>query len=299
MNKETGEPEIRKPGKSSRFEPLIGSSLIFTVLLALTYLILPPIQTYIETNNIEVPQVSTGFATIYFLVAAGVMGLILFLIPVKFLRLVLKALFALMFVWGVFVYTVLYLPFVAAVIIAGGMGLLWFIQPRLWLHNLLLIFALVSLGSTLGPAFSPWAVALLLGLLSVYDVVAVGSGYMIWMVKQMALSEVVPAFLIPKKLSDWNMTFKQAGLAGLLTDEPGKRELSVLGGGDLGLPLVLITSVYFTYGLSSSLIVSGFTFLGLFFAYFIQIYVIKGKPLPALPPISLLAVTGLVIAYFF
>jgi presenilin-like A22 family membrane protease len=290
--------ESQKMEKPSKFEPLLGSSVIFLILLVLTYLVVSQVETYIETNQIAIPQVSTSFAIFYFLGSVVVMGIILYLIPVSVLRLVLKALFAFMFAWGVFVFAALYLPVVAAGLIAAGLGLFWFIQPRLWLHNILLIFSLVSLGATLGPMFSPWAVSLLLGALSVYDLVAVGSGYMMWMVKQMASSETVPAFLIPRKLTSWNMTFKQAGLTGLLSDEPGKRELSVLGGGDLGLPLVLITSVYFTYGFLSSLIVSLFTFFGLFFAYFIQIYVIKGKPLPALPPISSLAVIGLLIAYF-
>lgn len=284
--------------KPSRLEPLLGSSIIFFILLVLTYLVVAQVETYIETNQIAVPQVSTSFAILYFLAAAAVMGIILYLIPISVLRLALKALFGFMFAWGVFVFAALYLPAIAAGIIAAGLGLFWFTQPHLWLHNILLIFSLVSLGATMGPMFSPWAVSLLLGVLSIYDLVAVGSGYMIWMVKQMSLSETVPAFLIPRKLTSWNMTFKEAGLAGLLSDEPGKRELSVLGGGDLGLPLVLITSVYFTYGFFSSLIVSLFTFFGLFFAYIIQIYVIKGKPLPALPPISFLAFMGLLVAYF-
>jgi presenilin-like A22 family membrane protease len=286
-----------KMGKLSRWTPFLGSSGIFLILQMLTFLVLSRVAIYIETNQIVVPRISTEFALFYFLGSVAVIGVILYFIPITLLRLVLKAFFAFMFAWGIFVFTVLFLPVSAAVIAATGMGLYWFIQPRLWLHNILLIFSLVSLGATLGPVFSPWAVGLLLGVLSVYDLIAVGTGYMIWMVRQMALSETIPAFLLPRKLTSWNMTFKQAGVKGLLDEVDGRRELTVLGGGDLGLPLVLLTSVYFTRGFLSSLIVAVFTFLGLFVAYFIQIYVIKGKPLPALPPIAAFAFTGFLVGY--
>ena len=283
-------------GNQSRLDPFFGSSVIFIICQALTFLVVSQVKAFIEANQIAVPQVSTGFAVLYFLGAVVVMGIILSLIPISILRLVLKALFAFLYSWGVFVFLGLYLPVIAAMLIATALGLIWFFQPRIWLHNLLLIFSLVSLGATLGPLFSPWAVSLLLGILSIYDLVAVGSGYMIWMVKQLALSETLPAFLIPRRLISWNMTFKEAGVTNLLNDEPRHRELSVLGGGDLGLPLVLITSVYFTYGFLSALIVAVFSFIGLFFAYFIQIYILKGKPLPALPPISLVSFIGFLIA---
>ena len=283
-------------GNQSRLDPFFGSSIIFIICQALTFLVVSQVKAFIEANQIAVPQVSTGFAVLYFLGAVVVMGIILSLIPISILRLVLKALFAFLYSWGVFVFLGLYLPVIAAMLVATALGLIWFFQPRIWLHNLLLIFSLVSLGATLGPLFSPWAVSLLLGILSIYDLVAVGSGYMIWMVKQMALSETLPAFLIPRRLISWNMTFKEAGVTNLLNDEPRHRELSVLGGGDLGLPLVLITSVYFTYGFLSALIVAVFSFIGLFFAYFIQIYILKGKPLPALPPISLVSFIGFLIA---
>jgi presenilin-like A22 family membrane protease len=287
----------KKGNELARLEPFLGSSAVFFILLVLTYAVVSQVETYITTNQITIPQVATGFALGYFAGMVAVIGLILYLIPVKYLRLVLKVFFTLMFAWGVFVFFVLYLPTFASVILAGGLALYWFLRPCLWLHNILLIFSLVSLGATLGPVFSPWAVSLLLGVLSVYDLIAVGSGFMVWMVRQMALSETVPAFLIPRRLTAWNMSFKQAGLTELLSEDKGERELTVLGGGDLGLPLILITSVYFTFGFINSLIVAIFSYLGLFIAYCVQIYIIKGKPLPALPPISIMAFIGLLFSY--
>jgi len=293
---ETQIVESEKATKPARFEPFVGSTIIFAICLILTFLTVSQVKIFIETNQIEVPEVSTSFAVFYFLGAAILMGIILYLAPISILRLILKALFAFLFAWGVFVFAALYLPVIAALAIAVISGAFWFFQPRLWLHNLLMIFSLVSLSATMGPVFSPWAVSLLLGILSIYDLVAVGSGYMVWMVKQLSLSETVPAFLIPKNFKNWNMTFKQAGVMGILDEKTKERELSVLGGGDLGLPLILVTSVYFANGLPSAAIVALFVFIGLLLAYTIQIYILKGRPLPALPPTSLVSFIGLLIA---
>src|SRR5450759_975895 len=117
MNKDTRETtESGKMEKSSRFEPLLGSSIIFFILIALTYTVVPPVQTYIETNQIAIPQISTSFAVVYFIVAAAVMGVILFFIPTKVLRVFLKGLFAFMFAWGVFVFTYVFLDLVPSLI---------------------------------------------------------------------------------------------------------------------------------------------------------------------------------------
>lgn len=282
--------------KQSRLDLFLGSGLIFILCQALTFFAVFQVTVFLETNQIAVPKVSTGFALIYFLSAAVLLGLILYFIPIAVLRLVLKILFAFLYSWGVFVFLGLSLPAVAAVLIAVTLGLIWFFRPRIWLHDLLMIFSLASLGATMGPLFSPWEVVVLLAALSVYDVIAVRFGYMVWLVKRLSLSETLPAFLIPKEMKGWNLTFKEANIKNLLEAEFGQREFSVLGGGDLGLPLVLITSVFFSYGFVSSLIVGVFSLTGLFLAYFIQIYILKGKPLPALPPISFVSFIGFLVA---
>jgi hypothetical protein len=73
------------------------------------------------------------------------------------------------------------------------------------------------------------------------------------------------------------------------------RKYSILGGGDIGFPLLLSSSVYFTYGLNNALLVAMFSLFGLVSAYWIQTTFIKGKPMPALPPIAVLSLVGLLI----
>ena len=71
--------------------------------------------------------------------------------------------------------------------------------------------------------------------------------------------------------------------------------LTMNGGGDIAFPLLLTASVYFARGLGSSLIIAAFGFAGLVMAYLIQSFILKGKPIPALPPIALLSLIGLLI----
>ena len=81
-------------------------------------------------------------------------------------------------------------------------------------------------------------------------------------------------------------------------DESSERWFSILGGGDIGLPLLLVVSVFFTYGVTSSLILSAFSLLGLIAVYWIQAVFLKGKPMAALPPITFACLVGFLIVYF-
>jgi len=60
-------------------------------------------------------------------------------------------------------------------------------------------------------------------------------------------------------------------------------------------PLLLISSVYFAGGLSPSVAIAAFALLGLAAAYWIQATFLKGKPMPALPPIAATPLIGLPI----
>jgi len=135
-------------------------------------------------------------------------------------------------------------------------------------------------------------------VISVYDVLAVRLGYMLWMVKRLSESGTLPAFVIPRRISAWNLNLKEAGFKKLFEDVSAEMEFSILGGGDIGFPLLLIVSVFFVYGFTSSAIVAVFSLLGLVSAYLIQLFLLKGKPMPALPPISFLSLIGFLIVYF-
>jgi len=244
----------------------------------------------------ETPAYSSlGPILIYFFAVVVVLGVVLFIVPVTTIKLILKGLFAFLFAWGIFIILVMWLPLAAAIAIALAVGLGWFFFPRIWLHNIALTLALVGVGAVFGRFISPWTSMILLAVLAIYDFLAVRFGYMLWMAKKLSDTNTLPAFIIPRSLSDWKYSLKPSSVARIAETIPAERKYSILGGGDIGFPLVLTASVYFSRGLPGAIIIAIFTITGLAAAYWIQATFLKGKPIPALPPIAVVSLVGLVI----
>ncbi|MDP2918600.1 MAG: presenilin family intramembrane aspartyl protease [Dehalococcoidia bacterium] len=280
--------------------PVVWGCLIFIAGAALASYTGNRVIAYLTANpQLTLPEVRTQTPVIYFFIAVIVVGLILFLIPIARLKLVFRILFSVLWAWGLFVTLVLALPSaITAVVIAIAGGLFWFISPRVWLHNLLLLIALASVGAVFGTMLSPWQIMILLGVVSVYDVVAVRFGYMMWMAKKLSDTDSLPAFIIHKSGSGWNLNLKHKDARKMIAGEAGEREFSILGGGDIGFPLILMVSVLDESGFAGSLIVAAFALAGLIGAYAIQRLFLKGKPMPALPPIALASLMGLLVVKF-
>jgi presenilin-like A22 family membrane protease len=310
-----------KINKPARLNPIYWSLIIFIVAQIITFSVIARENTFLNNKQIYVPtqpaqivtvwpqtttspsgQVTTtpaysslGPILIYFFSVVVILGVVLFLVPVSILRLLLKALFAFLFGWGIFIILVLWLPLAATVPIALAVGLAWFFFPRIWLHNLALVLALSAVGAVFGRFISPWTAMILLAALAVYDFLAVRFGYMLWMAKKLSDSNTLPAFIIPRGISDWNSSLKKSSVAKIAEETPAERKYSILGGGDIGFPLLLMSSVYFARGLTGAMIIAAFTILGLMGAYWIQAVFLKGKPMPALPPIAVMSLIGLII----
>jgi presenilin-like A22 family membrane protease len=144
----------------------------------------------------------------------------------------------------------------------------------------------------------PWPIMAFLLVVALYDFLAVRFGYMIWMANKLSKSDSLPAFVIPKTASNWNHNLKSAGSHTIIEGEASEREYSILGGGDIGFPLILMVSVHTNYGFGSAVIVAAFSLAGLISAFVIQGLFLKGKPMPALPPISIASLIGLLIVRF-
>ena len=280
--------------KKSSIHPFLESSLILLVAQVLVFALAFQEKHFLESQEITPPEVSVGFPIIYFFVAVAVIGIVLFVVPQQALKLVLKAVFFILLGWGVFVALGFSLPVAAALAIAVIAALLWLFMPKIWLHNLLLIGAVASVGSVFGVFLAPWTAIVFMLVLSVYDVLAVRFGYMMWMLKNLSVSDTLPAFIIPRTIPGWNIDVRKTRIF----DEESERDFSVLGGGDIGFPLILMVSVFFAHGFTRSLVVGGFSLLGLAAAYWVQHKIFKGRPTPALPPISLLSIIGYLIICF-
>ena len=243
---------------------------------------------------IEVPAHSAlGPILIYILVAAAVLGLTLSKIPLAALKVVLRLLFALLFSWGAFIATVFYLPLPVAVAIAVVFGTFWFLIPLVWLHNLVLILAVSSIGAVFGRFITPWTAMAIILALAIYDFLAVRFKFMLWMADRLSQINALPALIIPKNYSEWNSNLKKREK--IIEVNPDKREYSILGGGDIAFPCLLTASVYFAQGLAPAAIIAVLGSLGLGSVYVIQAIFLKGKPMPALPPIAAFTLVGLLI----
>ena len=293
--------------------------VLFAVAQMLILLVAPRIDPFLEENNIEIPTqpsapiswwpgevilpdgeiidvpVHSAFGpiVIYILAAAAVLGVTLYKIPVKALRVLLRILFALLFSWGAFIVTVFYVPLPVAVSIAVAFGTFWFLMPLVWLHNLVLILAVSSVGAVFGRFITPWTAMGIILALAVYDFLAVRFRFMLWMADRLSQINALPALIIPRKHSEWNFNLKKREK--IIEVNPVEREYSILGGGDIAFPCLLTASVYFAQGPKPAIIIAILGLLGLVSVYAIQAMILKGKPMPALPPIAAFTLVGLLI----
>jgi presenilin-like A22 family membrane protease len=293
--------------------------VLFAVAQMFIFLVAPRIDPFLEDNNIEIPtqpsapiswwpgevtlpdgevidvpvHSALGPIIIYILAAAAVLGLTLYKIPLKALKVLLRILFALLFSWGAFIATVFYMPLPVAVSIAIAFGTFWFLIPLVWLHNLVLILAVSSVGAVFGRFITPWTAMAIILVLAIYDFLAVRFKYMLWMADRLSQINALPALIIPKNYSEWNFNLKKREK--IIEVNPAEREYSILGGGDIAFPCLLTASVYFAQGLKPAAIIAVFGLLGLVSVYAIQAIFLKGKPMPALPPIAVFTLVGLLI----
>lgn len=296
--------------------------VLFALAQILILLVVPRIDPFLEENEIEVPtlpsepiywwpgEITTpdgevievpahsalGPILIYILAAAGVLGLTLYKIPLTALKVLLRLLFALLFSWGAFIATVFYVPLQVAVAIAIVVGALWFLTPVVWLHNLALILAVSSLGAVFGRFITPWTAMAIILALAIYDFLAVRFRFMLWMADRLSEVNALPALIIPKDYSAWNLNLRKRGEKVVELD-PAKREYSILGGGDIAFPCLLTASVYFARGMKPAATVAVLGLVGLIAVYVIQAVFLKGKPMPALPPIAAFTLVGLLIIW--
>ena len=284
--------------KAAHFQPLFTACLLYVAGLILTFLYIQPGKTYIEENQIAMPQVDPVPIILYFLGVVVVIGLILYFIPISKLKLILRLLFAFFYAWGIFVITGIFLPVYVSIGLGAALAIIWLFLPFIWLQNVLLLITLVGVGGVFGAMISPWSMVAVMAVISVYDVVAVFSGYMMWMAKRLSMTDSLPAFIFPAKAGDFRINVRGSESRTIFESEKAERDYSLLGGGDIGFPLIFVTAVYFHYDLAAALLVAAFSLGGLVLAYILQMTLMKGKPLPALPPISLMTIIGFLIVYF-
>jgi presenilin-like A22 family membrane protease len=306
--------------RPSRLNTVYLGLLLFVVAEILILLVAPRIDPFLDENNIDIPtqppapiawwpgevtlpsgevidvpaNSALGPILLYIFVAVIVLGITLYKIPLAALKVLLRLLFALLFSWGAFIATIFYVPLPVAVAIAVALGTVWFLIPLVWLHNLVLVLAVSSIGAVFGRFISPWTAMAIILALAVYDFLAVRFRFMLWMADRLSQVNALPALIIPKSYSEWNLNLKKREQK-IIELNPAERDYSILGGGDIAFPCLLTASVYFARGFEAAAIIAAFGLLGLISVYVIQAIFLKGKPMPALPPIAAFTLIGLLI----
>ena len=169
-------------------------------------------------------------------------------------------------------------------------GFLYF--KNVLIHNIGIILAVAGVGSLLGSVIFPGTVVIIMVILSFYDIIAVYvTGHMIKMAKIMMKSGAVFGFIIPSQMSGF---FFHKGEAQAQAGTGGD-QFMILGSGDVGLPVVLASSVA-RYSLAGAIIVAVFSLAGLFITHLIFVNQKERKPMAALPPIATMSIVGYLIS---
>lgn len=160
-----------------------------------------------------------------------------------------------------------------------------FVFPSIFLHNVLFLISIVSFSSVISLELSPIVIVILLALFAVYDIVSVyWTKHMVKMAKAMIERHLIFGFIIPEKIKYNFWRVKEA--------RPGKDSgVIFLGGGDIGLPLFLVANVSFA-GIFQGVVVAVFAILGMILSYYLFVSQKLRKPMPALPPISMMTIIG-------
>src|SRR6056297_4090102 len=228
------------------------------------------------------------------LVSFGIITLIIVAISYfkkmkKSKKVVFKGAFIIAIFWGSLFLFSLYLPLWPLLTLVGGLIGLWLISPKIWLHDLLIIFGLAGAGTAMGVSFSPLSIVILLLIFSVYDVIAVyKTKHMVKMAKEMIGANAIIGFVVPKRLKGFKESLKKV--------EPGGKFM-IIGGGDIVFPLVFCASMT-SIGIIETSIVMIFSFLGILISFFTFFSQKIRKPIPALPPIALFSILGYLLTLF-
>lgn len=176
-----------------------------------------------------------------------------------------------------------------ALILALSLGLWKILRPNIWIHNLTELFIYGGLAAIFAPMFNVWSAVILLVLISGYDAYAVWkSKHMIKLAESQAKANVFAGLLIPYRIG--KAAAAKIGTKIEMKKNKIKRAMkgasvrtAVLGGGDIGFPLIFAGVILKEWGLWQSLIIPFGALLGLAVLMWKGD---KGKFYPAMPFIS-------------
>ncbi len=225
-------------------------------------------------------------------IIAVIIGTVILLVLMKYkLALVWKLWFlmaviiSLSVAWGVFIQKEL--AFLLAFIFA-----VWKIfKPNVWVHNFTELFIYGGLAAIFAPLFNLFSISILLILIAGYDAYAVWkSKHMVTLAKSQTEAKVFAGLLIPYVLE------KKVKATPTIQAPLSKTKMrtAILGGGDIGFPLIFAGVVLKEMGLWQSLVIPFFALAGLAVLLY---YAEEKKFYPAMPFISAGCLVGLGVVW--
>ncbi|MBI2666719.1 hypothetical protein HYX13_03850 [Candidatus Woesearchaeota archaeon] len=198
-----------------------------------------------------------------------------------------------------------FFPKVAAMILALLLGIWKIFKPNFWVHNLTELFVYAGLAVIFVPVFSVWSISVLLVLIAVYDAYAVWkSKHMVTLAKSQAKAKVFAGFFIPyvdgkeEKLGNEKRPFFRfphvTSTKNISLQKKSNIRTAVLGGGDIGFPLIFAGVVFKEWGMWQGFVIPFFAAAGLAFLLW------KGnekKFYPAMPFIGAGCFLGLLVVW--
>ena len=214
-------------------------------------------------------------------------GLFLFLLKHN-LTLILKLWFFIAISLALFVALNAFIPLILALVIAVSAALWRLIKPNVWIQNLSEILIYGGLAAIFTPLFNLFSGIILLILIAGYDAYAVWkSKHMIALAKSQAKAHLFAGLLIPYNSG-------KAAKKTKTTETTKKIRAAILGGGDIGFPLIFAGIVLKEIGLWQSLVIPFFAAAALGILFWKADH---QKFYPAMPFISAGCLLGLGVIY--
>jgi presenilin-like A22 family membrane protease len=225
----------------------------------------------------------------------GIMILFAILLGTGVMLLIIK--YNLIWVWKIwFLFAVTIALFVAfkvliIPIIAFGLALvlgLWkLFRPNFYIQTITELFIYGGLAAIFVPMLNLLTVSVLLVLISVYDYWAVNkSKHMVKLAKSQTKAGMFAGLLVPYKISKPSLRKK--------TGKKVKVRTAMLGGGDVGFPIIFAGVVLAEMGLLQALVIPFFALGGLGYLFWKSE---QKKFYPAMPFISVGCFIGLAVVY--
>jgi presenilin-like A22 family membrane protease len=184
-----------------------------------------------------------------------------------------------------------------------GIGLaIWkVLKPNIIIHNFTELFVYGGLAAIFFPVISIWAATMLLILISVYDMYAVWkSKHMVALANFQKDAGMFAGLMLPyeRKAAATSTAHKASrtapGKAVSGKTSPTETKSAILGGGDVGFPLLFAAAVLKGNGMLPALVIPIFAAIALFLLLYMAK---KDRFYPAMPFISAGCFVGLLISF--